>query len=195
MSVSSLDFLLAEHCDLTRAWQEARAACRHAANANHKRASISQWKLQGTVGNAALIIYTLCDFEELPVVVYLRGVGATRRWPPLSDDDLVKLFQDLFLRVDLGEVVALTSLSDSSDTVAMSIAMKTVREWRVVKWGLTLNACGVAPSTCGLLRKADTLVPTSARTKTKTGRPTRSARTWASRCRFEYGLLWLGGCD
>ena len=191
--MSSLGSLLSEHCDLTRAWQEARAACRHAANDNHKHVRNSQWKLQGTIRNVALIIYTLCDFEELPVVVYLRGVGATRRWPSLPDGDVVKLFQDLFLSVDLGEVVALTSSGDSSDAVAMSIAMKTVREWRVVRWGLTLNACGVAPSTCELLRKADTLLPPSARTKTKTGRPTRSARTWASRCRFEYSVVVVVG--
>ena len=191
--MSSLGSLLSEHSDLTWAWQHAKAACRHAANDNHKHVRNSQWKLQGTIGNVALIIYTLCDFEELPVVVYLRGVGATRRWPSLPDGDVVKLFQDLFLSVDLGEVVALTSSGDSSDAVAMSIAMKTVREWRVVRWGLTLNACGVAPSTCELLRKADTLLPPSARTKTKTGRPTRSARTWASRCRFEYSVVVVVG--
>ena len=191
--MSSLGSLLSEHCDLTWAWQQAKAACRHAANDNHKHVRNSQWKLQGTIGNVALIIYTLCDFEELPVVVYLRGVGATRRWPSLPNGDVVKLFQDLFLSVDLGEVVALTSSGDSSDAVAMSIAMKTVREWRVVRWGLTLNACGVAPSTCELLRKADTLLPPSARTKTKTGRPTRSARTWASRCRFEYSVVVVVG--
>ena len=191
--MTSLGSLLSERSDLTWAWQQAKAACRHATNDNHKHVRNSQWKLQGTIRNVALIIYTLCDFEELPVVVYLRGVGATRRWPSLPDGDVVKLFQDLFLSVDLGEVVALTSSGDSSDAVAMSIAMKTVREWRVVRWGLTLNACGVAPSTCELLRKADTLLPPSARTKTKTGRPTRSARTWASRCRFEYSVVVVVG--
>jgi|NorSeaMetagenome_1021524.scaffolds.fasta_scaffold05073_4 hypothetical protein len=178
---STLDLLLAEHCDLTSALRNAKDACRQSAHDGARRGG-GAWNLPEVIRNAALIIYTLCDFEQLPVIIYLRGVGVSRRWATLPDDDLAKLVEELFLATDLTDMVALTRSGGSSDPDAMRIAMDSEREWRVVRWGMDMNACGVAPSTSELLCQAQSFLPASACAKTQTGRPTRSARSWASRC-------------
>ena len=181
---TSLDALLVEESKLTRALEQARATCRRCAGDERRDviAHRSNWMLDSTIKNTVLIIYILCDFEELPVAVYLRSVGTSRHWPAMPDSELLKLAQDCFTAADLSELVLLTAVDEPSDAIAMRVAMKTVQEWRLVRWGLDLNANGVAPSTCDLLRQAGDFLPVSARGKTKTGRPARSARTWASRC-------------
>ena len=180
---SPVDVLLTEESKLTRALEHARAACRRCAvdESRDARTHKYNWTLDGTLRNTVLIIYILCDFEELPIAVYLRGVGTSRRWPAMPDSGLLRLVQDCFAAADLSELVSLTAVDEPSDPIAMRVAMKTVQEWRLVRWGLDLNANGVAPSTCDLIRQAGDVLPVSARRKTTTGRPARSARTWASR--------------
>ena len=179
----TLNLLLAEHCGLTAALQHARADARRAAKlcTITSRSRCRAWNLQNRQRNVVLIIYTLCQFDKLPAVVYLRRLGARRRWAPLSDSDLTRFIEDMFLSAELADMVGLASIDAPTDPVAMHIAMQTVREWRVVQWGIEMNCRGVAPSTSDLLFQAQGMLPSSAQTRTQTGRPTRSARMWASR--------------
>ena len=155
---ASLDALLLEESKLTRPLEHAQAACRRCAGDERRedRAHRSTWVLDGAIRNTVPIIYILCDFEELPVSVYLCGVGMCRRWPSMPDGYLLKLTQECFAAADLRELVSLTAVDEPSDATAMQVAMKMLQEWRLMKWGLDLNANGVAPSTCDLLRQAAT---------------------------------------
>ena len=136
--------------------------------------------LDGSARNALLIIYIFSNYERLPAIVYLRRCRAMRHLPHVVEADLHAMLEEEFLRADLSEMIALADMQNSSDPDALSVACKVLAEWKVVQWVVQQNAVGVTPSTAEMLSHC-THLPPSALTRTKFGKPSRTARMWASR--------------
>ena len=140
----------------------------------------SENHLDGSARNALLIIYILSNYERFPAIVYLKRCRAMRHLPHAAEADLHAMLEDEFLRADLREMSALADMHNSSDPEAFNVASKVLAEWKVVQWVVQQNAVGVTPSTAEMLSHC-THLPPSALTRTKFGKPSRTARMWASR--------------
>lgn len=130
--------------------------------------------------NAALIIYTLSNYEEKPTTFFLERARVSRRLPSVPMDIMMAAVEDEFLTAGLVELAELVDRENPSDANAMEAASNVLAEWDVVRWVHQQNACGVAPSTAELLDQFGSLPP-CALARTSTGRPARTARMWASR--------------
>ena len=65
------------------------------------------WKFTPWLRNVVLILYFLTSHAKEPVVMYLAAVARRRKWPPLSDGDIVRAVEDLYLEVNMDELTAL----------------------------------------------------------------------------------------
>ena len=142
-----------------------------------KRAN-SEWVFPESVVSDALGIFVLCGWARQPVRKFLRLHGSRQRWQPAADCFLDKLIDEAFLNCDLDFLV-------NAEPIC-SRALDIIKEWGVAQWVLDANAKrGVAPSTAQLLDKVVEQGASSAvsvRMKSTTGRPSASARKWATRC-------------
>ena len=156
-----------------------------------QQAAARAWKLSTELLHPTLIMYFLCDCVATPAVAFLRRSGRQRHWPPRDDQMLRRLVEDAFIEVDMDSLVQLTDVDDPLDSVAMNVALRYIQEWKIVQWGCALNSHhGVAPSTASIVRQAanvGTTFPSATFGATRTGRPDRCARMWATRFRRRWG--------
>lgn len=118
----------------------------------------SAWQLSERLVRVALIIYVLAGYATEPAVVFLRNAVSARNWPEMSDDQFVRLVEQLFLDADENDIAAFSDEANPLDSDAMRVALRYVREWRLVAWGKRLNEeRGVAPSVRMLVDKAHEL--------------------------------------
>ena len=155
------------------------------------KAELAQWDLPMDVQRVALAAYVLAGYDATASVKYLTQYGHKRRWRPLTEDDLTRTVEDLFLNTDLAEIDALTNFQEPSDGRALELAAIYVREAKVVTWAQGLNnERGVAPSTRLLLQRAEASrleLPESARPRSLGMRVSNHARKWAQRLRKRWG--------
>lgn len=193
---SAMDALLARKRELsaaltdnTRERKRARAQSRGAA-----RAAARAWILPDQMRHSVLIAYTQADYEFAPATKLLAACGRQMHWPAKSEEDLVRLVEDLFLEVDEVQLAALTDLGDPSDAGAVHDAMRYVQEWRLADWTARLNVeKGVAPSTDALLRQLEAqrlVLPASARPAARGTSAEASARVWISAWRKRWGARY-----
>ena len=95
----------------------------------------SAWQLSERLVRVALIIYVLAGYVAEPAIVFLRSAGSARNWPDMSDDQLVRLVEQLFLDANESDIAALSDETSPLDGDAMRVALRYVREWRLVVWG------------------------------------------------------------
>ena len=150
------------------------------------------WILDDTSVNALLIIYTLCNFELRPCVEFLLKIARKRRWPLLGPSVVGATVERIFLKTDAKHVAALVDSDGSSDPIAFRVALPIVENWKVMVWGMRINADqGVAPSSAQLLNQIKVEcsgLPASVFAKTTSGRPASAARLWASRFRAAWKI-------
>ena len=155
------------------------------------KAELAQWDLPMDVQRVALAAYVLAGYDATASVKYLAQYGHKRRWRPLTEDDLTRTVEDLFLNTDLAEIDALANFQEPSDGRALELAAIYVREAKVVTWAQGLNnERGVAPSTRLLLQRAEASrleLPESARPRSLGMRVSNHARKWAQRLRKRWG--------
>ena len=74
--------------------------------------------------------------------------GASSAWPKKSDAELQVFVENLFLGVDVSELIASTSMPEPADFPAMKAALVYVGEVGLVEWTRRIKfQCGVAPRT------------------------------------------------
>ena len=124
-----------------------------------KRARVDRaWQLSEHLSRVAVIVYVLAGYVTEPAIVFLRNAGSARNWPDLSDGQFAHLVEQLFLDANENDIAALSDEANPLDSNAMVIALRYVREWRLVAWGKRLNEeQGVAPSVRMLVDKAHEL--------------------------------------
>ena len=79
--------------------------------------------------------------------------GALSAWPKKSDAELQVFVENLFLGVDVSELIASTSMLEPTDLPAMKAALVYVEKVGLVEWTRRIKfQCGVAPSTENVLQ-------------------------------------------
>ena len=113
-----------------------------------KKKAAKAWALAGGLAHIVLIIYVLCGYRAEAAVHYLADLGRKRRWPAKEDEELEVMVENVFLAVNVDDLVALCDLRDPKDLGAAKVAVRVSEEWRLVQWVERLNfERGVAPST------------------------------------------------
>ena len=150
------------------------------------------WKFTPWLRNVVLILYFLTSHAKEPVVKYLATVARRRKWPPLGDEEIGRAVEDLYLEVDMDELMALSDRETSTDAKAMKEASRVYEEWRLAMWVERLNLQrGLAPPTALVLERYEanrSQAPEAARPPYRGVPAEAAARMWARRWR-----LWWGG--
>ena len=191
-----MDALLARKRELsaalavnTRERKRARAQSRGAALAVARA-----WALPDQMRHSVLIAYVHADYEFAPATKLLAARGRQLHWPVKSEEDLVRIVEDLFLEVDDVQLAALTDLEDPLDAAAAHDAVRYVAEWRLAEWTAQLNMKkGVAPSTDALLQQFEAqrlALPESMRPAARGTSAEASARVWISAWRKRWGARY-----
>ena len=172
---------LAENKRSTRALEQAE-----------ERRQARAWRFTPWLRNVILILYFLTNHAKEPVIKYLATVARRRKWPPLSDGEIVRRVDDLYLEVDMGELTALADAENPADASAMKEASRVCEEWRLAMWVERLNLeRGVAPPIGMVLERYEETrghLPEAARPPYRGVPAEAAARMWARRWR-----LWWGG--
>ena len=170
---------------LTQTNREFKAAQRQQERDRSRQARF--WQLPVEVLRPVLIAYFLAGCVADPAVKYLGGCGRRRHWPDKSEEELKRIIEDAFLRVDAAELAALTDECNPADEGAMKAALKMVSEWRLAAWARNLNEeHALAPSTEAVLQRYEDLrerMPDAARVPYRGTVADASARMWATKFR------------
>ena len=136
--------------------RELKAAQRQQERGRSRQARF--WNLPADVLRTVLIAYFLAGCVADPAVKYLCNCGRRRHWPDKTEEELKRMVEEAFLRVDLAELASLTDEHTPADEGAMTAALKMVSEWRVAAWARNLNEeHGLAPSTEIVLQRYEEL--------------------------------------
>ena len=188
----NIDAELAEVRIATKRAKDLAGAARRAA----ERSSARAWVLVGEVKQTALIIYSLAQFDNEPVIKYLGNVGRQRHWPAKTEAELARLIDDYFIEATGSDAAldTLTHLGDTNaptDAAAMHAALVYVEGWRVVEWARAQAVRkGVAVSTGLLLHQAEGMrnqLPGATRLPPQGSSADSRGRKWAFRLRQRWG--------
>ena len=161
-----------------------RARCR-------SKTVCKQWVLTEHMRRVALAAYALSDYQTEPPAMYLQSCARQRHWPARERADLDRLVEDLFLRSDLNELLAIISSTEGSDDETLIEAWKYVHEFSVVTHVREINnEFGVAPPTLlvvDLAERMKTEIADAVRPLSLGASNSRRARRWASRLRKRWG--------
>jgi hypothetical protein len=156
-----------------------------------ERVSARAWQLGPSLTNEAVLTYALAGCSAEPAVRFLVATGRQRHWPERAEDDLRTLVEDLYLQIDLEDLVSLMDTESPLDAAAMRAAQRRVLEWRLFTWTQGLNYDkGVAPCTAALLDRLEecrSSLPGVARPISRGGVTESRARRWATRWRRFWG--------
>lgn len=168
--------------ELRRASAKAVAAAKAAARA---------WVLTPHMAKSSLLMYALADCSPAPAVKYLASCGRQRHWPGKAEDELRQLVEDLYLQVDVEDLVSMMDAVAPSDPDAMRTAQQYVLEWRLFTWVQSQNYVkGVAPSTSVVLDRLEATrvaLPVASRPPSRGVVAQASARACARRWRRRWG--------
>ena len=142
------------------------------------------WVITGEDAKAALVMYCCCNYDPSAAARFLHTIGQRRRWPEMSDMELRRLVEELFLEADLSDLAMY--LDEHVPDRIRAIVDRWVQEWKLVTWIRDANTMhGVAPSGCTILTKAKQIcrLPACALGANQRGLPNEQARTWLSRLR------------
>ena len=175
---------------LRAALAENRRSTRTLEQAEERRQARA-WRLTPWLRNVVLILYFLTNHAKEPIVVYLKTVARRRKWPPLSDEEVVRRIDDLYLAVDMGELTALADTENPTDASAMKEASRVCEEWRLAKWVERLNLeRGLAPPIGMVLERYEEIrghLPEAARPPYRGVPAEAAARMWGRRWRLRWG--------
>jgi hypothetical protein len=180
--------------DLSHALTETRRALKKERRKQRDAdaAAARHWGMPAEMRRAVVIMYVIADHDATAAVGYLQGVQRMRGWPEREVVWIEQLVQHAYVVYAPDELVALTNQSAPSDPVAMRLAQKEVRDWRLDTWTRGLNYDhGLAVPTDALLRRAERLRTSI---QAEDGRPRAlgtvadpKARQWAYRWRKKRG--------
>ena len=169
---------------------ENRRAVRLAEKAEEKRRA-KIWRITPWLRNVVLILCLFASHAKEPVLKYMATVARRRKWPPLSDEEVGRAVDDLYLEVSMEELVALADKEKPTDPSAMREASRVYEEWRLAKWAERLNLeRGLAPTTAMVLeqyRENREQAPEAARPRYCGVAAEVGARMWAWRWRQRWG--------
>ena len=184
MSSERLSLLLMQRNALTLRLADANAQDHHAPSppnmdSAHRKQSTS-------AGMVALLVYVLSGYDIEPTIVALRK---TKRFEFQTDDERKRLIEQSFLNTNIAELSSL--IETEPPGASLQTARCIIHEWGVVKWCRDLNfACGIPVSTHELLKRIQLDwdgLPRAVFATTRSGKPSRCARTWAARFRKRWG--------
>lgn len=190
-----MDSLLERQRANRAALAENRRAMRSEEKAEEQRRA-KIWRVTPWLRNVILILYVLASHSKEPVLKYLATVARRRKWPPLSDEDVGRALDDLYLEISMEELMALADKDSPADPSAMREASRVYEEWRLAKWAERLNLQrGLAPTTAMVLeqyRDNREQVPEAARPRYCGVAAEAGARMWAWRWRQRWGGRYGG---
>ena len=117
--------------------RQLKVARQHARDA--KRGEAHAWRLSEPLRNTLLFIYVLAGYVTAPAAAFLAAAGRKRHWPAMTEAELERRVEDLFVGVDEHERAALTDMDGPTDTESMRMAPRCTEEWRVAGWATRLN--------------------------------------------------------
>ena len=139
----------------------------------------------------ALILFELAERGAVAAAAYLAQQAAVFHWEARPEAAVRELVENLFLKIDLAEYTNLCSVQESSDVVAMRVALAFWAELELVVWVKEANARkGVAPSTASVLDRWEVQRlqwPEDVRPPSKASMEFSSAREWARQFRLRHG--------
>jgi hypothetical protein len=155
-------------------------------------AQAKHWEMPAPMHRAVVIMYVIADHDATAAVGYLQGVQRMRGWPLRDAEWISQIVEHTYVVYAPDELVTLTDQSAPSDPVAMQLAQKVVRDWRLETWTRNLNYDhGLAVPTETLLLRAERM---RSNIQAEAGRPRAlgtvadaSARQWAYRWRQKRG--------
>ena len=156
-----------------------------------RAAEARAWRLTEPMRRTVLAMYYLADYDAEPAVRYLHSRSRQHQWPAKSDDEILTVVEDIFLRADVAEGAALSDCTSPMDAGVLRVALKQVEEWKVVRWAKQCNEeLRVAPSTASLLDRLEEnrmKIPEVSRPQTTGNVSMPKARLQARRIRKRWG--------
>ena len=64
------------------------------------RAEAKQWVLSTRERNVAMVIYHVAEFQAAPAIKFLQHTARRRFWPMKSEEELVRLVEDMLVEGD-----------------------------------------------------------------------------------------------